>query len=241
MPELPEVEILCRNLRRWLKGREVRLEDLDFGCGDRRMVVTEVRRRAKVALIQGNETWVVHLRMTGKVVPSRPEGRTRARFHAGADSYDFEDTRRLGTLTVVDRFDDTRLGPEPWPTRRDGSWWEQQLARGGRGAIKPTLMRQELVAGLGNIAANEILFRAGIRPDRPTRAVTRWQGLAEAAYDYLTETIRDEEGDEILYINQGGPNPFRVYQRTRCTACAGPVARSVQHGRATFSCGGCQV
>ncbi len=240
MPELPEVEILCRNLRRWLKGREVRLEDLDFGCGDRQMVVTEVRRRAKVALIQGNETWVVHLRMTGKVVPSRPEGRTRARFHAGADSYDFEDTRRLGTLSVVDRFDDSRLGPEPWPVERDGSWWQQQLARGGRGAIKPTLMRQELVAGLGNIAANEILFEAGISPYRLTSTLTRWTELADAAHRYLTETVRREQADEIHYINQGGPNPFQVYQRTHCARCGAPVRKGRQQSRSSFDCSACQ-
>lgn len=240
MPELPEVEILCRNLRRWLVGHRVRLEDLDFGLGSRSMDVVRVRRRAKYALVEGaDQTWVLHLRMTGKVVPTRPEGRTRARFHTPAASFDFKDTRRLGTLSAVRAFDDSHLGPEPWPEQRDAAWWREQLSL-TRSAIKPALMRQDLVAGLGNIAANEILFRAGISPTARVQHVSRWQALAEQAHTYLTDVVEHEEGDEIQYVNEGGPNPFLVYGRVRCPTCGGPIVRTVQGGRSTFSCCQCQ-
>ncbi len=244
MPELPEVEIQCSRLRRWLVGHEVRLEDLDFGCGHRSMRVTAVQRRGKYLLIEGKETWVLHLRMTGKVVASRPGGRKRARFHArrsGGEesSYDFEDTRRLGTLSVVSAFDDSRLGPEPWPQRRDASWWRACL-QGLRGPIKPALMRQDRVAGLGNIAASEILFRAGVDPRTPVPEVKGWPRIADAAHAFLEEVIAEETGEEILYINQGGSNPFQVYQRAHCQACGEAITRLVQSGRATFFCGTCQ-
>jgi formamidopyrimidine-DNA glycosylase len=240
VPELPEVEILCRNLRRWLVGHRVRLEDLDFGLGSRSMDVVGVRRRAKYALVEGaTETWVLHLRMTGKVVPTRAEGRTRARFHAPSASYDFKDTRRLGTLDAVASFDDSHLGPEPWPMQRDADWWRERMSP-TRSAIKTALMRQDLVAGLGNIAANEILFRAGIAPTARVPDVGRWAELAVEAHAYLTGVVDSEEGDEIHYVNEGGPNPFQVYGRTRCPRCSGPIERSVQQGRSTFACCQCQ-
>jgi len=241
MPELPEVEIQCRTLRRWLVGRRVLLEDLDFGCGNREMRVTGVRRRGKYLLIEGKETWVLHLRMTGKVVPSRPEGRKRARFHTlqSGQAYDFEDARRLGTLAVVGVFDDSHLGPEPWPEKRNASWWRDRL-QGLRSPIKPALMRQDRVAGLGNIAASEILFRAGVDPRIRVPDVRRWKHIADAAHAFLGELIAEEAGEEILYVTQGGSNPFRVYQRAQCPTCATAITRLVQSGRATFFCPTCQ-
>lgn len=238
MPEIIEVELLCRDLRRWLDGRRVRLEAPDVGAEALEQSVTAIRRRGKYALIEGQQTtWVLHLRMTGKVVPSRG-GKARARFHTSEGVYDFEDTRRLGTLEATARFDDAHLGPEPWPARRDGSWWRAQLRT--RSAIKVALMRQDLVAGLGNIAASEILFRARIHPWRPVPELRRWDALAHHAHAYLDDLLAHEQGQEIQYVNQGGPNPFRVYGKTACPDCGGSLSVGTQSGRSTWHCPRCQ-
>lgn len=259
MPELPEVEIMARNLHRWTGGQVVQ----EIVVADPRVVaggqpcdavgctVRRVWRRAKYAVVDlapGGHI-IFHFRMTGKVVRRRPEQRARMWLRAGTEEVSFEDARCLGQMWFVpseglDEFFSTRdIGPEPWPERRDGPWWAARLA-GLRGALKPSLMRQERVAGVGNILASEACFRAGVHPARlvPTLSGAEWTRVADAVHQTIEHTLSAESGDEIVYVNQGGEGSFSVYghQGRPCDACGAVIERIVQAGRATFFCPGCQ-
>ena len=260
MPELPEVEIMARNLDGWMRGHrlkavevvddKLRAEPFSLVTGD---TVVSVWRRAKYAVIdfsQGHHL-VLHYRMTGKTVldPSRMR-RARLRLLLSEGTcVAFEDTRRFGTVQVIRGpalaafFTDKRLGPEPWPERRDGRWWSAQLA-GLRGPIKPAMMRQERVAGLGNIAATEVCFRAGIHPamNVPAIEAAQWARIASAVHGFIDHTLAVESGPELSYVNQGGEGSFSVYGHAgaACTVCGAEIVRMVQSGRGTFFCPVCQ-
>lgn len=277
MPELPEVEVMCRNLSRWSVGRVLERVDVvdprvdsggvrDWAHTAAGRSVARVWRRGKYAVLElsdAEHSLILHFRMTGKVVAADPAERRSVRlvlrFQPNPHQPDcvvFDDVRRLGNAWAIasDRlthwFDTERkLGPEPWPTPRAATFWAAQLGT-IRSPIKVALMRQDRVAGLGNIAASEILWRAGIAPTRLPGALddAQWGRIARAAPAFITETIEQEGGDEIAYVNsrggsaQGIPSPFSVYRcdGQPCPRCGAPIERFKQAGRSTFWCAGCQ-
>jgi formamidopyrimidine-DNA glycosylase len=259
MPELPEVEIMARNLERWTCGlRLSRLEVVDprvvAGGDPRRAVGHQVRRawrRAKYAVLDLDDVGhlVFHFRMTGKVVARSSVAGARLWFQAGDQVVGFEDARCLGQIWWVDAgeigpfFADRGLGPEPWPEPRDGRWWAAQL-QGLRGPIKPALMRQDRVAGIGNILGSEACWRARLHPATPvpTLSDADWAQLAAAVHQTIEHTLQAESGEEIVYVNQGGLGSFTVYGRAGepCPRCGGSIQRMVQSGRGSFFCPGCQ-
>ena len=264
VPELPEVEIMVRNLARWVQDAvvvDVDLHDpalLGAGAGVDALVgarVIAVARRAKLALI-GTSTGVLslHFRMTGKVVRSISSAHAAPRLTLSFDNGErvsFVDRRRLGQAQWVpgaeidEVADALGAGPEPYPDVRTGDWWRERLA-GLRGPIKPALMRPERVAGIGNILASEICHRAAIDPTRPVPAVEdeEWARLAQVVVPLIDATIQQESGDEIAYLNDGGrieDTVFEVYGRegSPCHTCGEPIERFKQSGRSTFWCPGC--
>ena len=262
LPELPEVEATAAKLDRWTRGRSLlRVELLDASllkAGDLQAVagltVSRAWRRAKYALLElGPMTLVFHLRMTGKLVRADGKRPPRARLHLDDGSFvGFEDVRRFAELWVLDTddleafFTGKKLGPEPWPMARDGAWWAAQLG-GLKSPVKTALLRQDKVAGLGNIAASEILWRAGVSPSTAASAVTptQWAAIAEAAPAHLAMALADASQEDFVYLTESksaANNPFRVYGREEepCPRCGVAVARFVQSGRATFWCPGCQ-
>lgn len=112
------------------------------------------------------------------------------------------------------------------------------------GPLKVALLDQARVAGLGNIAASEILWRAGISPEARTAALSddAWRRIAEHAHAFFDESVETDAGDEIAYVNEGGENRFAVYGRADCACqrCGETIVRTVQAGRSTFACSGCQ-
>jgi len=257
MPELPEVEIMARNLDRWVVGEritEVFVEDPRVVAGGdlQRAVGHQIHRawrRAKYAVLDigGVGHLVFHFRMTGKVVRRRPEGRARLWLQAGNAAVAFEDARCLGQIWWLDTeamrafFVERPLGPEPWPEVRDGAWWAAQLS-GLRGPIKPALMRQDRVAGIGNILASEACWRARLDPRTPVPDVEDWAALAAGMHQTIEHTLAAESGDEIVYVNEGGQGSFSVYGQAGqpCPRCGHAIERSVQSGRGTFFCSTCQ-
>jgi len=211
-------------------------------------------RRAKYLLLEaGEHVVVIHLRMTGKLTPAPASGarvRARLRFDHGP-AVAFVDARRLGELWVLPAdalaafLAGKRLGEEPWPQARDGGWWRARLA-GLSGPIKPALLRQDRVAGLGNIAASEILWRAGVDPWARVPALTpaAWPRIAAGAREHLALALADAAREDFVYLTEsrGASNPFEVYGRVGrpCPRCGGVIERGVQSGRATFWCRGCQ-
>ena len=260
MPELPEVEIMTRNVRRWLSGQTLTaLDVLDPTLLPAEEAATltgasigEARRRGKyLCLPVGEKALILHFRMTGKaVLETAPRRHVRARLRTETASVAFVDTRRLGNawirpladLSVF--FDAIPLGEEPWPLPRDGAWWASRLA-GLRGALKPAMMRQDRIAGLGNIAAAEICHRAKLHPARRVPDLTEadFSALAAATRAFIDRVLAVESGPEIHYVNEGAPTPapFRVYGREGAgCACGGRITRISQSGRSTFFCPACQ-
>ena len=260
MPELPEVEIMARNLHGWLVGRllidvevvDDKFEGIDWSAVIGRCVL-EVFRRGKYAVISfdSGSVVVIHYRMTGKTVLD-PDRLRRARLRLKADGsvvVAFEDPRRFGTVQVMnakdldDFFVQKGLGPEPWPDARTGVWWSERLGL-VRSSIKVALMRQDRVAGLGNIAASEVLFRSGIHPSQFAKQMSlpQWDRLAKAVHGFIDHTLAEESGDEIQYVNQGGEGSFAVYGHagSPCPQCRTTIERMNQSGRSTFFCPTCQ-
>lgn len=256
MPELPEVEAARTRLEGWLRGRRI----LAFEVLDERVLVQDdgdgsalgaslpvAARRAKHLMIHaGSESWLVHLRMTGELLLDEPGGRAAWILDDGA-RVSLHDPRRLGqirrmpTAALTAHFQAHPLGPEPWPERRDGAWWLERLA-GARGPLKPTLMDQARVGGLGNIYAAEICWLARLSPLRPAGSLSPAEAerLAEAATTVLEAAVAACRAEPIVYVNQGGDNPFAIYQRQACPRCSAPLTRTTQAGRSTYWCPSCQ-
>ncbi len=264
MPELPEVEIMTRNAQSWLAGQTITACDLIdpaalVDAPDWRaqelvgQQVLRASRRAKHLLIEcERDTIAVHFRMTGKLVRLPDDGRIRFAITTERGSVGFKDTRRLGEVRILspidlhDWLEGLSLGPDAYPEKYDGTWWQQRFAK-CRTAIKPALLKQNLVAGIGNILASEICFLVGVDPTTPANQVPTavWDAIAETAPEFIGAVIDAEMADEIAYIgeNRGVETTiFQVYGREGrpCTTCGNPILRLKQAQRSTFLCPVCQ-
>ena len=253
---------MTRNLRGWLDRRAltgVRVPDpavlrgqIDSGELIGRSA-SRIFRRAKYSCLQfGDRTVVLHFRMTGKVIAwpwSAANHRIRLELEADGVRVGLSDTRRLAEVWLLPSdqvegfFAARNLGPDAWPEERQGAWWAARFAR-KRGAIKPALLDQSCVAGIGNIAASEVCWRTRVDPRRLCSSLSpgEWSALAQQTVAFMSETIQAESGDEIFYVTAGGTNPFSIYGRggEPCPRCTQPLSRTVQAGRASFHCVGCQ-
>ncbi len=279
MPELPEVETIRRGVVPALVGRSVaavhvydrRLRwpvprDLERALPGRR--VAAIDRRSKYLLFRmatpdgvpaPPDTLLVHLGMTGSLrlhaqaPPRVAHDHVDLVFDGGA-TLRYHDPRRFGTMLWI-RGDAAShpliasLGAEPFSPAFNAD----ALFRGTRGrraAIKLALMDNRLVVGVGNIYANEALFRAGIRPTRAAGRLSRARlaGLADAVRKTLAEAI-DKGGSTLRdYVDAAGePGAFQleyaVYGREGlpCPACGTPVRAIRQGQRSTFYCPTCQT
>jgi len=265
MPELPEVEVIRRNVVRLVGGHTltavevpddevVRAGRLESLVG---LPLTAARRRGKFLLLDfgASHTAIVHFRMTGKLVQViEGEGRKRRATltFQGDVALAFVDTRRLGHIDVVERDAVAgfgllaTMGPEPWPVPLGAAALAGRF-EGCPNPVKVAMMDQTRVAGVGNILASEACYRAGIDPRlRPARlSLAEWAALAEALCETCEVVVTAEEGGEVQYVNDGGPTEvdyFQVYQRAGrpCRGCGEPIAQLKQAGRATFWCPSCQ-
>lgn len=230
MPELPEVETICRGLRPKLEGRvlvrvEQRRPDLrvPFPAGFARRLegrrIEAVRRRAKYILmdLDDGEVLVVHLGMSGRMClvsdPAPVPGpHDHVLFHTDdGTTVVFNDARRFGLMALVRRDDLAQhplfrdLGPEPLGNAFNGPALSAALA-GRRTPIKVALLDQRVVAGIGNIYACEALFRAGISPRRQAASVAgrRAERLAAAIREVLRDAI-DAGGSSLRdYVQASG-------------------------------------
>jgi formamidopyrimidine-DNA glycosylase len=197
-------------------------------------------------------TIAIHFRMTGKLVQLPDDGRIRFVIGSGSCDVGFKDTRRLGEVRVLspDAFeawmDGLGLGPDAYPERFGGEWWENRFAK-CRTPIKAALLRQELIAGIGNILASEICFLVGVDPTLPANKVSRliWDAIAQAAPTFIASVIEAEMADEIAYIGEKRgveTTIFQVYGREGrpCRKCGSDILRAKQAQRSTFWCPRCQ-
>ncbi len=221
--------------------------------------VRKVERRAKYLLITLDAgTLIVHLGMSGSLrilpaqVPPRPHDHWDLELDGGK-ALRFHDPRRFGSLhwTTGDPLEHpllAKLGPEPLSAQFDADYL-YRATRKRSVAIKQLLMNSHVVVGVGNIYANEALFRAGISPRRAARRLTRAEtrALATAIKGVLEEAI--EIGGTTLrdYVNaEGSPGYFAqklfVYERAKqaCRVCKSPIKQRVQGQRSTYWCPVCQ-
>jgi len=271
MPELPEVETIRRDLAPRIVGQRVveawvspdapRLVQGETADSFRRRLaghaIEDVARRGKYLLLRlnGGPTWIVHLRMTGGLIHS-PQGcrddrflRARFRLDDGSELC-YVDMRKLGTMWLV--ADESavigKLGPEPLDERFGPSDFRELLAR--RSApVKAVLMDQRVVAGIGNIYADEALFEAGIRPRKAARRVSRnaAERLHGAIRRVLLEALGDRGSSFRDYVDadgQQGTHQLRVkvFRRTGepCYVCGAAIRRVKVGGRSTHYCPKCQ-
>lgn len=271
MPELPEVETAARNLRRWTAGRRVVEVVLLDRAVVRRGLSTSardadpdgalaleaahgplivLRRGKRLGLRIGETPLLAHLGMTGRFVRQEDAPR-HARVQLVLDDGPpifFADARRFGGFaTVAGTVEDALaagLGPDALDTPLDGP--ALRAALDARGPLKPLLMDQARIAGLGNIHAAEALWWARLSPFAPGRSLTAASAdaLAAAITRQLTFALDEVASDEVVYLSDGAhvANPFQVYGREGepCSACGTAILRDVQAGRSTFWCPTCQ-
>jgi formamidopyrimidine-DNA glycosylase len=271
VPELPEVETIRRQLAPLVEGRVVeRLEISDPRwclplAPDAVVDVVQGRRVARLGRrgkyleceLEDDAFLLMHLRMTGTLLYDPPPGTPYERVRWALDDgheLRFCDPRRFGTGELAlgraarDAFYDARLGLEPLDGELTGAALAR-MARGRRAPVKAFLLDQRRVAGVGNIYADEALFRARIHPLRPAGRLTRtqWDELAVAVRETLTAGIAAGGAtiDDFRHADgvQGAfQNEFLVHLRRGepCVRCGREVIKLVAAGRGTYVCERCQ-
>ncbi len=270
MPELPEVETIRRGLSPLLKGREIcGVEVLEprlrkpltptFASLLQGRVIEQVFRRGKclcLRLDQG-QVWLIHLGMTGRLlIGSSPNGSpsyecVRVTLEGGLYLH-YRDVRRFGFMVVGEEgelWELRSLGVEPLSKAFTPDYLKAYCSLSRR-SIRDLLLDQRVVAGIGNIYAHEILFRARILPLRPALSLEdqEVERVVEAIRAVLQEAIRFRGSSISDYLDSWGrkgafQKRFCVYGREGkpCLLCATPISRLRQGGRSVFFCSTCQV
>lgn len=272
MPELPEVETTRRGLLANLQGQRitkatVRRYDLRFPIPKHlpkslaNAKILDVRRRAKYLLIDldGGRTLLVHLGMSGSfrvVLASDYVQKTHDHVILTLENGTmavFHDPRRFGMMDIVRTGEGenhpllAHLGPEPLERDFSPAYLSAQLAR-RKAPIKPVLMDQKLVVGVGNIYASEALFLAKIHPEVPAQSVVKQSKYIIHAIRVTLEAAIASGGSTLRdFVGAGGEggyfqHHFQVYGRNGqpCFVCKEPIKMMVQAGRATYWCAQCQ-
>ncbi|MEE9163071.1 MAG: bifunctional DNA-formamidopyrimidine glycosylase/DNA-(apurinic or apyrimidinic site) lyase [Candidatus Neomarinimicrobiota bacterium] len=269
MPELPEVETVVRHLRPRLGGRLITgftaywpkvtapVKPQRFARQVVGRTIERVRRRGKFIILQLDRGLVhVHLRMTGRLL-LLPPGQTGDLPHltaaftlSGDDRLLFRDVRKFGRIGYLESpvSLEARLGPEPLSEEFTPQVLRKMLA-GRRRQIKPLLLDQTFIAGLGNIYVDEVLFSAGIHPlslasRLDARRATTLHG---AIREVLTDSIA-HNGTTIINFgygdNEAGGFRERLLvfgrQEEPCLVCATPLVKTKVAQRGTYLCPHCQ-
>ncbi len=269
MPELPEVETFVRALRAPLVGRTITAvsvawprhvvvppaDELRRRIAGRRVEAIDRRGKYLVFTLSDDETLIIHLKMTGHLsvveaqTPTDPYAHTVFALDDGRELR-FRDPRKFGRVYLVRDPADVLgpLGPEPLT---DGFSVAELTARlaGRKRVLKPLLLDQTFIAGIGNIYADEALFYAGIRPTRRSDTLTPGDitALHAAIRRVLAMGIEREGASISTYVKADGEkgdmqNAVAVFRRTgqSCYTCGRPIERIVLGGRSTHYCPYCQ-
>jgi formamidopyrimidine-DNA glycosylase len=264
MPELPEVETIVRSLRPMLQGRRIRAAELlwertlaspsrdEFIRRIAGQTILDSGRRGKFAWLRlSTDHLFIHLRMSGdlwlKPEPYSPENHDRLLLRlSDGHVLVFNDTRKFGRVWLSEFPEDIigSLGPEPLEEEFTIDWLQQAL-RTRRRQLKPLLLDQSFIAGLGNIYTDEALHMARLHPLRLSDQLTEME--TARLWNSIRETLRmglEHNGASIDWVYRGGDfqNHFRVYGRSGqpCPVCGTPIERILVGQRGTHFCPGCQ-
>lgn len=265
MPELPEVETIARKLKTNLVGKKILSADLlwartlafptprKFKAQIQGQKIKDVGRRAKYLILHLTDySLLIHLRMSGDLsirsstIRPAPHDRLIIKL-SGGTSLVFNDTRKFGRVWLTARPEDvlSKLGPEPLSEDFTVQWLHAALHRKHR-QLKPLLLDQSFLVGLGNIYTDEALHIARLHPLTLSDTLTeeQAQALHEAIHNVLDEGIR-RNGASFDWVYRGGEfqNYFRVYDRKdrECPVCGTKIVRILVGQRSTHFCPVCQV
>jgi formamidopyrimidine-DNA glycosylase len=261
MPELPEVETIVRELKPEVQGRVFKsvesasFKGLKMIIGSR---ILDVVRRGKyiVFILDGDLRMAIHLRMTGRLMWH--EEAARAKFTRAVFTFDdgrklyFSDVRKFGKIMVGPEkkyaagTGMVKLGLEPLEMSLEDF---TLLMDERKGILKNTLLRQDLIAGLGNIYADEICFRAGVHPSSRIEklGIVRIKKLYSAVQYCLNEGIKHCGVSVSDFVGTRGDlgrhqHYLKVYGRKGlpCYSCKTLISKTVAAGRGTYYCAKCQ-
>ncbi|MDC0762916.1 DNA-formamidopyrimidine glycosylase [Brevibacillus sp. HB1.4B] len=273
MPELPEVETVVRTLRGLVMGKTIERVSVHLARIVRQpddveafksllvgQTIQDIQRRAKfIQFFLNEDVLVSHLRMEGRYgvyqADDPVEKHTHVVFHfTDGTELRYRDVRQFGTMDLFPKGKETTVGPlaklgvEPL----DKSFTPEvlgKLVKGRSTKIKPLLLNQECIVGLGNIYVDESLFKAGIHPEKPAGMLTDKEviRLHESIVSTLQEAVEQGGSSIKSYVNgQGEMGMFQqsllVYGRKdeACTKCGAEIIRFVVGGRGTHICPDCQ-
>ena len=277
MPELPEVETIRQNLEREIGGKRLteieikgtrvarrhpsKKEVVDAISGAR---IVAIDRRGKYLLVRfdNNKALVIHLGMSGRLEKSTPRRKLEKHTHAilrfgTALEIRFVDPRTFGELFVADgdALDGVaELAHIALDPLADAFTWRSfsELVESRKVKLKQLLLDQSFVSGLGNIYSDEVLWAAGLLPDRRSDTLTAMEmrRLYRAMQEVLIEAVKaggTTLGDESYVNLYGQPGTFqdqlRAYGREgqSCRRCRQPIVRARWSNRSMYFCGSCQV
>jgi len=272
MPEMPEVETIRLELQKELKGKRIVQVEVvrdrplvnssaeKFSKSVEGSTVTEVKRRSKIIVVNlsTGQTMLIHLKMTGrllyKLIDSPVDKHTHIVFKLdGGHELQFRDVRKFGYIKLVSGSglseikELAELGPEA--TELSLAEFERLLTSKRKGKIKPILMDQNFLSGLGNVYADEVLFYAGVLPIRDVSALSAKEIslIYEGIQKILPAAVKHRGSSVNSYVdifeNPGEYVPrLKVYGREGqpCFQCSGFVERTKIGGRSAYFCPKCQ-
>lgn len=272
MPELPEVETIKRDLVKLIPGKkikEVKINNpkpikepanlVEFKRNLSGATFKDVFRRGKLLICKlqtSNSSliyMVIHLRLTGQLIYGKEDKRSRVNFLLSGDKYlNFNDLRLLGEIRLVKDYLQLpivkAMGPEP--LEKDFTLEKfKKMLKAKKTKIKPLLMDQAFIAGVGNLYAAEILFSARIHPQRAANTLKEAEvkQLYEDMREILKQAIKYRGSSVDTYRDTSGEKGgfekrLKVYDRENqaCFRCKTPIKRIVSGGRGTYFCPHCQ-
>lgn len=265
MPELPEVETIKRQLQKTVLGKKItgiiinnpkviKEPSADsFKKNIKGAAIKNIIRKAKVLILElsSSKSLVVHLRMTGQLVYPGSAKQSRVSFKLSDKKIlDYNDRRILGELRLLDNWQNLKfikeLGPEPYDLTKEE--FSKMLSQ-KKTKIKPLLMDQTFISGIGNLYAVEALFKARIHPLRPASSLSNKEKelLFKTIKETLDEAIKYKGSSVDQYVTLTGEkgsyvSHHKVYDREGkpCFVCKAPIKRISLGGRGTYFCWRCQ-
>ena len=281
MPELPEVETTVRGLRKTILGLIIKDVWTDLATRDRRQhdavanpkyfasfkkeilnkKIKSAERQAKNILINlsGGKTILIHMKMTGHLLYNNRDKYVHVLFTLSNGKFlAFSDIRKFGKITLLDTktAHDSRhlkgIGPEPLDKNFTLKDFMERLKKKPNGKIKTVLMDQTIIAGIGNIYSDEILWQAGVHPERRISKIKdrEFEEIFEAMRKILLKSIKLGGDSMSDYINLSGKKGkfqlhHEAYRRTgekcRKNSCRGVIKRKMINGRSGHFCSRHQV
>ena len=265
MPELPEVETIKRELKKAILGKKITAVLVynpyvikqpvkeAFMKGLKNTTIKNILRKGKLLILElsSGKSLAIHLKMTGQLIYPGTGKTSRVSFKlSDGKMLDFVDRRLLGELRLIDDWRSLEfvqeLGPDPFDLSM--AQFNQMLAS-RKTKIKPLLMDQTFIAGIGNLYAAEALFRSGIHPGRSSMSLSKSEKerLFQQIQRTLHEAIRYKGSSVDQYVQlSGAPGDYvkyhKVYDREGelCLNCKTPIKRISLGGRGTYFCPRCQ-